>query len=250
MAVSIDTVYQRVLAAANKEQRGYITPIEFNLMANQAQMAIFEQYFYDRNQTERASGNDLGHADIDYILDEKIDIFSVTQDLVNNQFTPLITVANQPFPLDIYRVENVFLTVGDKSINCEKVSRKDFQTIMNSRILHPTIDRPIYTLSSLGRQFEINVFTPVEIDGSTPAAEGVVSADMVRIPSKAEWGYVVVNERALYNANRATDFELHISEETNLVNKILELAGIILNKPGLVQIADQEDIKRIQQQKM
>ena len=45
--VNIDTVYQRVLAIANKEQRGYITPQEFNLFANQAQMDIFEQYFYD-----------------------------------------------------------------------------------------------------------------------------------------------------------------------------------------------------------
>ena len=47
MAVSIDTVYQRVLAIANKEQRGYLTPQEFNLLANQAQMDIFEQYFYE-----------------------------------------------------------------------------------------------------------------------------------------------------------------------------------------------------------
>ena len=50
MAISIDTVYQRVLALANKEQRGYITPQEFNLLANQAQVEIFEQYFYDINQ--------------------------------------------------------------------------------------------------------------------------------------------------------------------------------------------------------
>ena len=53
MAVTIDTVYQRVLALANKEQRGYITPQEFNLLANQAQISIFEQYFYDKNQRER-----------------------------------------------------------------------------------------------------------------------------------------------------------------------------------------------------
>ena len=39
--VNIDTVYQRVLAIANKEQRGYVTPQEFNLLANQAQMEIF-----------------------------------------------------------------------------------------------------------------------------------------------------------------------------------------------------------------
>ena len=34
MAISADTVYQRVLALANKEQRGYVTPQEFNLLAN------------------------------------------------------------------------------------------------------------------------------------------------------------------------------------------------------------------------
>jgi len=43
MAISVDTVYQRVLAIANKEQRGFITPQEFNLFANQAQMDIFEK---------------------------------------------------------------------------------------------------------------------------------------------------------------------------------------------------------------
>ena len=32
--VNIDTVYQRVLAIANKEQRGYITPLEFNLLTS------------------------------------------------------------------------------------------------------------------------------------------------------------------------------------------------------------------------
>ena len=116
--------------------------------------------------------------------------------------------------------------------------------------LDPTIDRPVYTMSTLGAQYQIQVFTPTLIDGTTPQEEGIVSANLIRVPSKAEWGYVVVNERALYSAGRATNFELHPSEETNLVNKILELAGIILNKPGLVQIADQEDIKRIQQQKM
>ena len=47
MAVNIDTVYQKVLALANKEQRGYITPQEFNLLADKAQMDIFENYFHD-----------------------------------------------------------------------------------------------------------------------------------------------------------------------------------------------------------
>ena len=44
--VNVDTVYQKVLALANKEQRGYITPQEFNLFADQAQKEILDQYFY------------------------------------------------------------------------------------------------------------------------------------------------------------------------------------------------------------
>lgn len=47
MSVSIDRVYQTVLTIVNKEGLGYITPQEFNLYANQAQMEIFEKYFYD-----------------------------------------------------------------------------------------------------------------------------------------------------------------------------------------------------------
>ena len=34
---------------------------------------------------------------------------------------------------------------------------------------------------------------------------------------------------------------MHRSEETNLVIKILELAGITINKPGLVTIAGGEE---------
>ena len=51
--VSVDTVYQRVLALTNKEQRGYISPVKFNLFANQAQMDIFEQYFYGIKRLRR-----------------------------------------------------------------------------------------------------------------------------------------------------------------------------------------------------
>ena len=45
--VDINIVYQKVLALANKEQRGYVTPQEFNLMADKAQMDIYESYFHD-----------------------------------------------------------------------------------------------------------------------------------------------------------------------------------------------------------
>ena len=75
MAISVDTVYQRVLAILNKEQRGYLTPVEFNLLANQAQMSIFEQYFNDISQFSRVPGNSTEYSDPLENLYEKIEIF-------------------------------------------------------------------------------------------------------------------------------------------------------------------------------
>ena len=84
MAVSVDTVYQRVLAILNKEQRGYVTPQEFNLFANQAQLDIFEQYFYDINQFGRVPGNDTEFSDMLNILNEKINLFETNAAMTYN----------------------------------------------------------------------------------------------------------------------------------------------------------------------
>jgi len=43
--VNINEVYKIVLTITNKDNRGYITPEEFNNLADQAQNEIFESYF-------------------------------------------------------------------------------------------------------------------------------------------------------------------------------------------------------------
>ena len=78
--VSVNTVYQTVLALANKEQRGYITPQEFNLHANHAQLDIFEQYFYDLNQFKRVPGNQSSYADMTDLIGDKIQVFKRGED--------------------------------------------------------------------------------------------------------------------------------------------------------------------------
>ena len=55
--VNVNTVYTTVLYILNKEQRGYITPSEFNSLAVQVQNEIFESYFPDGNQLNRQNQN-------------------------------------------------------------------------------------------------------------------------------------------------------------------------------------------------
>ena len=59
--------------------------------------------------------------------------------------------------------------------------------------------------------------------------------DYWKKPVKPKWGYVVVNEKALYNYHSSVDFDLHPMEEEPLVMRILELSGVIIQKPELQQ---------------
>ena len=67
MAINVNTVYTTVLSILNKEQRGYITPEEFNKLGTQVQLEIFENYFEDLNQQLRVPQTDSEYANTTYV---------------------------------------------------------------------------------------------------------------------------------------------------------------------------------------
>lgn len=88
----INSVRNTVLAVLNKNNYGYLSPQDFNLYCLQAQMDLFEDYFYNYNnwivrQVQGASGS--GYADIVKGLEEVIDTFSVTSPLLNESTAQL-----------------------------------------------------------------------------------------------------------------------------------------------------------------
>lgn len=83
----IDSVRNTVLSVLNKNNYGYISPSDFNLFAKQAQLEIFENYFYQYNyqiNKENARQSGTGYADIRRGIEEMIDTFSVTNFLVHS----------------------------------------------------------------------------------------------------------------------------------------------------------------------
>lgn len=232
MAISVDTVYQRVLALANKEQRGYITPQEFNLLANQAQMQIFESYFYTKNQRNRAEPNrtnEVDETDIDELLARKLAPFSTIAPVTSgNTFPAQVTIDS--VARDVFQVGMIMAN----DLPCQKVSRFELQRLINStRHMATTSGQaPIYADSRADGD-DIEVYA-----GSATPVTSNIEAEYFGVPRPANWAYVVVNEKALYNATLAVNFELHRSEEDTLVSRILELAGIVINKAGLAKTAN------------
>lgn len=227
MAISINTVYQRVLAILNKEQRGYLTPVEFNLFANQAQLDIFEQYFYDLNQFSRLPGNSTEYSDMVDILEEKISIFETTGST---------TYANSywPEPADLYRLGSIVYNGSE----AEHVNKNEYLYITSSPLSKPTNDFPIYTRGTSG----------IKVYGAAEITTGV-TFQYVKKPATVVWNYTTVNGEALYRSSGSQDFELHEAEETDLVIKILQLAGVLIKDPSVYQIGSTEEAKDVQQEK-
>ena len=81
--------------------------------------------------------------------------------------------------------------------------------------------------------------------------DGIIGTNInyIKKPVDVYWGYTMINDEALYNPTASINFELHAAEETELVLKILSLAGVVIRDPQLYQIAATEEAKNIQQEK-
>jgi len=239
MAVSVDTVYQRVLTLANKEQRGYITPQEFNLLANQAQMEILNQYFYDINQWGRQHGNDTEYSDMLNIIQEKLSELEVR--IVDTITSIVGGIYNYRTNInDLYKLGSVHTThpTNSQKIEIEEVNNNEWYTMQSAPLTRPTLSRPVY----VNRQDGLNIYPDTIED---------IDISYIKMPNKVEWGYFVINDKALYDSNlsKTTHFELHASEETELVYKILRLAGISIKQPEVVQVAAALDTAQNQTEK-
>ena len=238
MSVNINTVYQRVLAITNKEQRGYITPQEFNYMANQAQLDIFEQYFYDLNQFSRLPDSGNVNSDMVALIEEKISIFEKSTTVTESGGSN----GHYLLPSDLYRLNNVFVQASrpDDFVDgneAELVTLQYFLKINKTKLAAPTEENPVYIQSSN----KIEIFPRSITQG--------VQFYYIKKPVEVKWGYD--NATGLYDSSssKTTHFELHPSDETELVVKILSLAGVILKDPGLYQIGSAEEVKNVQQEK-
>ena len=178
--MNVNDMYRICQFAVNKAQNGYLTPSEFNLIINQAQVSYqdyllgeFQQYQYGRAQ-----------ARVNYSQNENI----------RQRLSPLITestltingtTGQAPYPADYVQADTI-ITPAFKRV---RYSQQDtLYSYYNSEI-DPIATNPIYLLEPTGFQFY-------------PVTLGTAILTYVKDAPEIVWAYTTVSGRPVYAATQ------------------------------------------------
>jgi hypothetical protein len=294
VAINVDTVYKTVLLILNKEQRGYMTPDEFNKIATQVQLEIFENYFENLNQQLRVPDNDSEYADRIKNLDEQIAVFKTIGDCslvstgtwilptssgatiysepifstvigqsnyvltslnqaqiqngvikvyfddvlqnsnnysIANNILTLTTIPTTVFSVFVTVTANDFYRLGtviyNDEIEVQREQRNNLLYINQSPLTKPSKKYPIY----IYEENKIYIY-PKDISSG-------ISASYVRKPKDVIWNFTANPPyyTYTYNPNTSQQFELMISEQTNVITRILLYSGVVIKDPQIIQVA-------------
>ena len=232
--VNVNTVYQTVLLILNQQQRGYITPDEFNKIATQAQLTMFEAYASDLNQQYRLPSNDTEYSDRVKNIEQKLQFFqrntSIPYNVVNSNF-PLVSYLVPDAPVVVgttnvlYRLGSVFYKDTDLG---QYTQPNELRQILLSPLTQPTENFPIYTYL----QDSIKVY-PSSIKSDIAISYLVKPNDIV-------WGFTTNGVGAfLYAEGVSVQFGLDVTDQDELIMRILAYAGVIIQDPTIIQTASQ-----------
>ena len=214
----INHVRNTVLTILNKENRGYLTPEQFNLYAQHAQQNIFNLYFseYSRMSTmknARRLSQDYGDRVRD--LKNKIDKFTTVVNLPKKDSVYLK-------PCDMYMPHS--LRANGVEIDEVPVYKETF--LDNANLCGPTEKYPVYIDKNNSYTVKPDTITCVELVYS-------------RQPKDPKWTYVMIGGEPIFNnsANDYMDFELGEEEEVALVIEICKLAGVSIRETDVTNAA-------------
>ena len=159
----------------------------------------------------------------------------------NTTATPSPSAALNLSTLDIHKL--VRITRGNNTV-VTPINKSEIHHTEGNPLTRATLTRSVYIRQDMNGGTFLNVIPAVTADtvnvdtnsdGTNDSESFVVS--FYKRPAVPNWGYVVVNQKPFYNSNTSTNFELHVSEEEDLVYRILMLAGLTIKQPDVQQSA-------------
>jgi hypothetical protein len=239
--MTIDEIYRLVQTFANKEQRGFITPKDFNLLSKQAELELYNKRLsmvLEKIPQKKQAGiyaeslsPELAKFDISHF-------FYTTPESTEESGSPW---AGSTVSLNADYIDSIFILPSEehgitKNIPVEIVSRKDVNQILRSSLVKPSIEYPIVLVSKSNNEDKkvISVF---------PEYISEIAVNYYLYDNEPKWDYVTVAGKPVYNSVNSTQFRISSRVHGELVVKILEYLGVTIREADLVQYAQSSEIK-------
>lgn len=243
---SVREVYNALKDIANKDQRGFVTPTEFNSFAPIAQMNVFNALFKRLMNANamRKRGIDSGR--------DKSEIKQLKEDLAlfSKTSTPITRTTGAHFakPDDLARIINV-MTDGSAllSVNTSitipvEYDEEKLQYVLNSELSAPTETAPVAFLDD-----EIEVY-PQSIKKIKvryyKQPEGLNAATGERTASLPKFGFTTNNNKETYDVTTSVDFELPEHYTPEIIEEMARLIGVNLRDSNIFTYAETQSQKR------
>ena len=213
--MNINEAYRLVTDIANKQQGiGFLTPDIFNTYADRAQMQVVQRNLKILDGTQQVT------------------------DIMKSLFTEVILNVNPQgwcdFPEDYLRFAAMrkYWYSGEigqdpLEVPVEEVTAAMWGERISSQLRKPTYRFPVCTLTH-----EWIEFYPKNI--------GSVILDYYKYPIAPKYGYVVVNNRPVYDPATSVQFSLPDESHNEICFNILSYLGATITMPMLVQYANGE----------
>lgn len=229
----IDIIYKTLLTIINKEIQGYVSPTEFNLLANNVQNEIFRGYFSDYNRDVNRENRGLtngGYANLSFNQRQLI------QQFAEPSIDTLVVSGVCDLPEDVYFIEdNGVVTSSDQTFAGVVVDEVEIGKIayLNRSLAKPTGLYPVYERLATSLRVSPNTITKLDIN-------------YLRKPKQPNWTFTVITDpisgKKIEMFNPASpsfqDFELHESEFTNIMLKMLSYFGLNIREQEVVEVAE------------
>ena len=234
MAINVDTVYKTVLLILNQQQRGYMTPDEFNKVGSQVQLSIFENYSNDLNQQYRTPQNDTEYANRIKNIQEDLQFFQRTGTVTGTNPFVLVPGSTTYFPNDTV-IPDVISRLGTTYLDSIELTqyaqRNEITQLLLSPLTQPTNSFPIHL-------YENNL---LYIYPTTIVDKASITFSYLKKPQDILWGSTTGNlGELLFAVDQSRNFELNVTEQANVITRVLAYAGIIINDPTIIQVAAQQ----------
>lgn len=245
--MTIDEIYRLVQAFASKDQRGFITPAEFNLMAQQAELELYNerlQVVMEGSQAKKIAGYykkaltpAVAEQDILTFL-YKTDISLTTGEgaILSDYVCQLYATAYTSSVLDSitqkYKDKSTTIT---NQLAVDVVTTKNVGQIQRSSLVKPSLDFPIALLSSNSGSVNVSVF---------PSTITKISCYYYLYNNKPTWNYVTIAGKPVYDPSNSKSFLISSRCHGELVIKILGYLGVSIREADLVNYAQNKEAEQ------